>query len=240
MKIYRANDYEHLSQIAANILAAQVTLKPSSTLGLATGGTPVGTYKKLIEKHNSGELCFKDVKSINLDEYCTLGKDNDQSYAYFMNDNLFKHVNIEAQNIFIPNGLAKDPEAECLNYDKIIEEKPIDIQLLGIGTNGHIGFNEPNDFLMLNTHQVQLAKETIEANKRYFEKEEDVPKTAFTVGLGAIMKANKILLLASGKSKAEILYKALKGPITTAVPASMLQMHKDVLVVADEDALELF
>lgn len=237
MRIYKARDYEHISQIAANIIASQITLKPDSVLGLATGGTPVGTYKKLVEKHKNCDLCFSGVKSINLDEYCGLSADSPQSYAYFMNENLFSHVNIKAENINIPNGLATDAATECKRYDEVVRDNPMDIQLLGIGMNGHIGFNEPANELHLDSHHVGLTSSTIEANKRYFEREEDVPKTAYTVGIGAIMSAKQVLLLASGEAKADILYKALKGPITTEVPASLLQLHINVIVVADEAAL---
>ena len=237
MRIIRARDYEHVSQIAANIIAAQITLKPDSTLGLATGGTPVGTYKKLVEKYKNGDLCFAGVTSINLDEYCGLSADSPQSYAYFMNENLFGHVNIKPGNINIPDGLAKDAAAECARYDNVVRDNPMDIQLLGIGMNGHIGFNEPACELHLGSHHVGLTDSTIEANKRYFERDEDVPKTAYTVGIGAIMSAKQVLLLASGETKADILYKALKGRVTTEVPASLLQLHRDVIVVADEAAL---
>jgi len=240
MKIIRAKDYAHLSQIAANILAAQIMLKPDSVLGLATGGTPVGTYKELIKKYKNGDLCFEGVTSINLDEYCTLAASDPQSYAYFMDKNLFGHVNIKRENLNIPSGLETDSEKECARYDEIIKDNPIDLQLLGLGTNGHIGFNEPDEELTLGTHHVKLARATIDANKRYFEREEDVPKTAYTMGMGQIMHAKKILLLASGEGKAEILYKALKGPLTTQVPASLLQVHRDLIVVGDEAALQLF
>ncbi|MCL2592867.1 MAG: glucosamine-6-phosphate deaminase [Defluviitaleaceae bacterium] len=238
MKIYKAKDYEHLSQIAANILAAQVTLKPDSVLGLSTGQTPIGTYKKLVEKYKSGDLCFNKVVGINLDEYYGLGADNPQSYAYFMNNNLFNHVNINTENVHIPNGLSQDIFAECTRYDEVIAKNPIDIQLLGIGSNGHIGFNEPDAELKLNTHYITLAKATIDTNKRYFKNEYEVPKMAYTMGIKQIMHAKKILLLASGESKAEILRKAFKGSLTTNVPASLLQMHRNLIIVGDEAALK--
>ena len=237
MKIYKARDYDHVSQIAANILAAQIILKPDSVLGLATGGTPVGTYKQLIEKYKNGDICFSQVTAINLDEYCGLDSDNDQSYAYFMRDNLFNYININFNYVNIPNGMAKDAKAECERYNEVIAKNPIDIQLLGIGPNGHIGFNEPASELSATSHHVELAPATIEANKRFFENEEQVPRTAYTMGMGQIMHAQKILLVASGAGKADILCQALKGPITTRVPASFLQMHGDVVVVADEAAL---
>jgi len=237
MKIYRAKNYDHMSQIVANILAAQITLKSDSVLGLATGGSPVGAYKRLIEKYKNGDLCFDQVRAINLDEYCGVGADDEQSYAYFMRENLFNHVNINLNNVYIPNGLEADAEKECKLYDAVIAANPIDMQLLGVGTNGHIGFNEPSTELMFATHHAALAEATIEANRRYFESEEQVPKTAYTMGVGQIMHAKKILLIASGESKANILYEALCGPITTQVPASFLQMHRDVTVVGDEAAL---
>ena len=240
MKIYKARDYDHLSQIVANIIAAQITLKPDSVLGLATGGTPVGTYKELIKKHKNGDLCFGGVKSINLDEYCGLAPESPQSYAYFMKDNLFGHINIKAENVNIPSGLNTDAEAECKLYDKVIENNPIDLQLLGLGSNGHFGFNEPDAELKLDTNHVTLAQATIDANKRYFDREEDVPKTAYTMGLGSIMHAKKILLLASGEGKSEILYKALRGSLTTQVPASLLQLHRDLIVIGDESSLRFF
>ena len=238
MKIYKARDYEHMSKIAANILAAQIVLKPDSVLGLATGSTSIGVYKQLVEKYKNGDLCFSKITAINLDEYCGLAPDNDQSYAYFMREHLFSHVNINSANVHIQNGLNADAEAECARYDEIIAKNPIDIQLLGIGTNGHIGFNEPANELILGTHHVELAKATIEANKRFFESEEQVPKTAYTMGIGQIMHAKKVLLIASGTGKADILYEALRGPLTTQVPASLLQMHRDVIIVGDEAALE--
>jgi len=238
MTIYRAKDYEHMSKIAANILAAQIILKPDSCLGLATGGSPVGTYKKLIEKYKNGDLDFSGVTAINLDEYCGFGPDNDQSYHYFMRENLFNHININLENTHIPNGLNKDAVNECKRYDEIIERNPIDVQLLGINPiNGHIGFNEPAEHFTLKANHSILSEATVEANKRYFEKEDDVPKTAYTMGIGQIMSAEKVLLIASGDNKADIMFKALLGPITPMVPASILQMHKNLTVVADEAAL---
>jgi len=240
VQIYKARDYNHLSQIASNIIAAQITLKPNSVLGLATGGTPVGAYKELIAKYKNGSLCFSRVTSINLDEYCTLAPENPQSYAYFMNDNLFSHINIKAENVNIPSGLNADADAECKRYDDVIMKNPIDLQLLGIGANGHIGFNEPDTELKLKTNHVALAQSTIDTNKRYFAREEDVPKSAYTMGMGQIMHAKKVLLLASGENKAEILHKALKGTLTTQIPASLLQLHRDLIVVGDEGALRFF
>ena len=239
MRIIRAKDYNDMSRIAANIIAAQITLKPDSVLGLATGSTPIGAYKELIKKYNEGNLDFFEVRSVNLDEYKGLTKDNDQSYDYFMKENLFNHVNIKAENCHIPNGIAEDDEAECRRYDEILEKNPRDLQLLGLGLNGHIGFNEPNDHFAKGTHLIQLTESTIEANSRFFESYEATPKAAFTMGIKSIMQAGKILLCVSGKSKAQILRDLIHGPITPQVPASILQLHNDVIVVADEDALSL-
>lgn len=239
MRIIRAKDYNDMSRIAANIIAAQITLKPDSVLGLATGSTPIGAYKELIKKYNEGNLDFSEVRSVNLDEYKGLTKDNDQSYDYFMKENLFNHVNIKAENCHIPNGIAEDDEAECRRYDEILEKNPRDLQLLGLGLNGHIGFNEPNDHFAKGTHLIQLTESTIEANSRFFESYEATPKAAFTMGIKSIMQAGKILLCVSGKSKAQILRDLIHGPITPQVPASILQLHNDVIVVADEDALSL-
>ncbi|MNO82979.1 Glucosamine-6-phosphate deaminase 1 [compost metagenome] len=194
-------------------------------------------YKELIDMHKNGELDFSKVTTVNLDEYVGLSGEHDQSYRYFMDSNLFNHVNIRKEYTYVPNGLAEDMLKECVNYDKRIEELGgIDVQVLGIGSNGHIGFNEPSDTLSLGTHVTDLAESTIEANSRYFVSKEEVPTKALTMGLGAIMKAKKILLMVSGESKAEIMDKVVNGKITTQVPASFLQMHKDVVLIIDEDA----
>lgn len=238
MKLYRAKDYKDMSKIAANIIAAQVITKPDCVLGLATGSTPIGTYQQLIKKYNNGDLDFSAVKSANLDEYKGLTKDHDQSYYYFMNDNLFKHVNIDPANTNIPNGMEPDADAECARYEKVIAELGgVDLQLLGLGHNGHIGFNEPADSFDKITHCVDLTESTLEANKRFFASIDDVPKQAYTMGIGTIMKAKKVLLIVSGADKADILAKSLFGPVTPEVPASILQFHNDVIVVADEAAL---
>jgi len=239
MRIIRAKDYDDMSRIAANIIAAQITLKPDSVLGLATGGTPVGTYKELIKKYNEGVLDFSEVRSVNLDEYKGLPKENAQSYDYFMKVNLFNHVNIKEENCYIPNGMAEDDDAECHRYDEILERFPRDLQLLGLGLNGHIGFNEPNDHFSKGTNLIQLTQSTIEANSRFFDSYEAIPKYAFTMGIKSIMQARKILLCVSGKHKAPILRDLIHGPITPQVPASILQLHNDVIIVADEDALSL-
>ena len=237
MKILVVKNYDEMSKVAAKELAEIISKKPEATLGLATGGTPVGMYKELIDMHKNNSLDFSKVTTVNLDEYVGLSGEHDQSYRYFMDSNLFNHVNIRKEYTFVPNGLAEDMLKECVNYDKRIEELGgIDVQVLGIGSNGHIGFNEPSDTLSLGTHVTDLAESTIEANSRYFVSKEEVPTKALTMGLGAIMKAKKILLMVSGESKAEIMDKVVNGKITTQVPASFLQMHKDVVLIIDEDA----
>lgn len=238
MQIYRAKDYHDMSRKAANIISAQVIMKPSCVLGLATGSTPIGTYRQLIEWYEKGDLDFAHVTSVNLDEYKGLSGDNDQSYRYFMNHNFFSHINIPMERTFVPNGLEKDSDAACAAYNEIIRScGGIDLQLLGLGHNGHIGFNEPGEAFEKETHCVDLTESTIEANKRFFEKEEDVPRQAYTMGIKNIMQARKILLVVSGEDKADILAQVLEGPITPQVPASILQLHNDVTVVADQAAL---
>lgn len=240
MLIIKAKNYEDLSAKAANIMAAQITLKPDAVLGLATGSTPEGLYAKLIEKYNAGELDFSKIKTVNLDEYKGLTREHDQSYYYFMNDKLFNHVNIDKANTNVPDGTKEDGEAECARYEELIKSLGgIDIQLLGIGGNGHIGFNEPDASFIPDTHCVKLTDSTIEANSRFFASKDDVPKYAYTMGIGSIMKAKKILLVANGKGKADAIYKTVCGPVTPEVPASILQLHPDVTIVADEDALSL-
>jgi glucosamine-6-phosphate deaminase len=234
MRIIKASNYNEMSRCAANIIAAQITLKPDSVLGLATGSTPIGTYKLLVKGYQQGNLDFSKVKSVNLDEYCGLDGSHDQSYRYFMNTNLFNHVNIDMANTNVPNGIATDLEQECKRYDRLIEELGgVDLQLLGIGHNGHIGFNEPNEFFDKTTHVVDLKQSTIDANSRFFEKIEDVPRRAITMGIKSIMSARKILLVA-GADKKDIIERALFGPITPQVPASVLQFHNDLIVVVSE------
>ena len=238
MRIIKAKDYDDLSRKAANIISAQVLLKPDCVLGLATGSTPIGTYKQLIEWYNKGDLDFSGVKSVNLDEYRGLTRDNDQSYYYFMYNNLFKHININMENTNVPDGTEPDSEKECSRYENVIEAYGgVDLQLLGLGHNGHIGFNEPDKDFPRTTHCVDLTQSTIEANKRFFASVDDVPKQAYTMGIGTIMKARKILLVVSGADKAQILHDVLCGPVTPEVPASILQLHSDVIVVADEAAM---
>lgn len=241
MKIYKAKDYNDLSRKAANIISAQVIMKPECVLGLATGSSPIGTYKQLIEWYEKGDLDFSQVKSVNLDEYKGLTRDNDQSYYYFMYNNLFKDINIDMANTNVPDGTEPDSEKECARYEAVVESMGgVDLQLLGLGHNGHIGFNEPADEFPKATHCVDLAPSTIEANKRFFASIDDVPKQAYTMGIGTIMNAKKILLIVSGEDKAQILYDVVHGPITPQVPASILQLHKDVVIIADEAALSKF
>ena len=237
MKIIKTKDYADMSRKAANIIAAQVITKPDCVLGLATGSTPIGTYKELIKAYENGDLDFSLVKTANLDEYRGLEKTNDQSYDYFMKDNLFNHININFDNLNIPNGEKPDADEECKRYEEVVKALGgQDLQLLGMGHNGHIGFNEPADEFPKETHCVDLQESTIQANKRFFEKVEDVPTQAYTMGIGTIMQAKKILVIASGVDKAEIVKKAFFGPITPQVPASILQLHPDVTVVVDEAA----
>ncbi len=240
MRIYRAKDYKDLSRKAANILSAQVIIKPNCVLGLATGSSPIGTYQQLIEWYNKGDLDFSEVTTVNLDEYRGLGMESDQSYVYFMHHNFFDHINIRPENINLPNGKNPDAEAECARYEKVIQDVGgIDIQLLGIGRNGHIGFNEPGAAFEKNTHCVNLTESTIEANKRFFKSIDDVPRQAYTMGISSIMHARKILIIASGTDKAQAIHDAFFGPVTPQVPASVLQLHPDVTLVADSDALSL-
>ncbi len=241
MKLYRAMDYYDMSRKAANIISAQVIMKPNCVLGLATGSTPVGIYKQLIEWYSKGDLDFSRVKTANLDEYKGLTKENEQSYYHFMRENLFCHVNINEANTNIPDGTETDANKEAARYEETIKELGgIDLQLLGLGHNGHIGFNEPSDIFTRDTHIVDLQESTIEANKRFFSTIEEVPKQAYTMGIGTIMSAKKILLVVSGEDKAEILHDVITGPVSPRVPASILQLHPDVIIVADEAALSKF
>lgn len=238
MKIYRANDYKEMSRKAANIISAQIIMKPDCVLGLATGTTPIGAYQQLVEWYRKGDLDFSEVRTVNLDEYKGLSRDNIQSYRYFMNQNLFSQVNIDIKNTYVPNGMAEDDDAECERYTRVINALGgIDLQLLGLGHNGHIGFNEPNIAFDLETHCVALAKSTIEANSRLFASADEVPEFAYTMGIKTIMQAKKILVVVSGEDKAEIVKKAFTGDVTPNIPVSILQMHKDVILVGDDAAL---
>jgi glucosamine-6-phosphate deaminase len=217
-----------------------VILNPSSVLGLATGSTPIGTYQQLIDWYKKGDLDFENVTSINLDEYAGLAPDHDQSYRYFMQKNFFDHINIRPENTYVPNGMAADLEAECRRYNSVIEKYgPIDIQLLGMGHNGHIGFNEPEQAFELETHVVDLTENTIDANARFFQSRDEVPRQALTMGIKSIMQARHILVVVSGEDKAQIVKTAFTGPVTPLVPASILQMHPNVSLVGDEAALSL-
>lgn len=240
MQIYRAKDYEDMSKKAANIIASQIVLKPDCVLGLATGSTPIGAYKNLVEKYEQGDLDFSQVTTVNLDEYKGLPRENDQSYYYFMHDNLFDHVNVKPENTHLPDGTKEDSDEECARYEELIRTLGgQDLQLLGLGHNGHIGFNEPGQAFETGTHCVDLQESTIEANKRFFASATDVPRQAYTMGIKTIMQAKKILVVVSGEDKAEIVKKAFFGPVIPGVPASILQMHNDVILVGDEAALSL-
>ena len=238
MRIYKAKDYADMSRKAANIVSAQVIMKPNCVLGLATGSTPIGLYKQLVEWFRKGDLDFSEVMTVNLDEYKGLSRENEQSYYYFMHQNLFDHVNIPAGNTHLPDGMEPDSEKECRRYEELIQSMgSVDLQLLGIGHNGHIGFNEPADAFDKLVHCVNLTQSTIEANKRFFASAKEVPRQAYTMGIQTIMRSKKILIIANGEGKADIVRDAFFGPITPMVPASVLQLHNDVTLVADEAAL---
>lgn len=238
MKIYKAKDYKDMSRKAANIISAQVIMKPNCVLGLATGSTPIGTYDQLVEWYNKGDLDFSEVTTVNLDEYKGLPRTNDQSYYYFMHQHLFDRVNIDPERTNVPNGMEPDAEKECGRYEELIRSLGgVDLQLLGLGHNGHIGFNEPGEAFEKETHCVDLTESTIEANKRFFASADDVPKQAYTMGIKTIMQAKKILIVVNGENKADIVERAFFGPVTPEVPASILQLHNDVTLVGDEEAL---
>ena len=238
MRIYACADYRAMSRRAASIIAAQVVLKPDCVLGLATGSTPVGAYEQLVKWYQQGDLSFAQTRSVNLDEYLGLAPTHDQSYRYFMQQNLFNHIDIVPENTHVLNGLAEDPAAECAAYDQMIRDLGgVDLQLLGMGHNGHIAFNEPGDNFGLGTHVVTLSERTIDANQRFFASRDDVPRHALSMGIKSIMSARRILIVVSGADKAEALCQAVSGPVTNQVPASVLQLHPDVTLVADEAAL---
>lgn len=233
MKIYEAHSMGEMSRKAANIISAQVILYPHSVLGLATGSSPIGTYEQLADWYKKGDLDFSEVTTVNLDEYRGLDGSSEQSYRYFMNEHLFSKVNIKLERTHIPNGMAEDVEAECRRYDDLIASLGgIDLQLLGLGHNGHIGFNEPSGAFEKTTHCVDLGESTIQANSRFFERMEDVPRQAITMGIKSIMQAKKILLIVGGEDKKEILHRSLFGPVTPNVPASILQLHPNLTVVS--------
>lgn len=237
MRVILCDNYEEVSKAATKLVESQINLKPNCVLGLATGSTPVGMYKMLIEKCKDGELDFSKVTTFNLDEYYPISRDNNQSYYYFMNENLFDEINIKKENIHIPNGEAKDVEAECEEYEKMIEEAGgIDLQILGIGQNGHIGFNEPDENLNSKTHVTGLTESTIKANSRFFDSIEDVPTKALTMGIATILKSRKIILMACGIEKSDAVAELLTDDIKTDNPATMLKVHPDVVLICDKDA----
>lgn len=237
MKIIVTNSYDEMSRKAALTVASHIILRPYSVLGLATGDTPLGMYRKLIDFYNDGDIDFTEIKTFNLDEYYGLSRLDPQSYHNYMMENLFKHINIKNHNINIPDGMAQSIEEECKNYEeKIKNSGGIDLQILGIGRNGHIGFNEPDVKFEGTTHLVELDEDTIKANARFFESIEKVPTRAISMGIKTIMHARKILLLAHGKEKAQAIYKAVEGKITPEVPASVLQLHPDVTLIMDKEA----
>lgn len=241
MRVYCAADYNHASRVAANIISAQVIMKPDCVLGLATGSTPVGTYEELIRRYEQGDLDFSRVHSINLDEYRGLAGDNDQSYRYFMNTHLFDSINIDKKNTYVPDGLEPDSEKACRDYEEIIKAHGgVDLHILGLGHNGHIGFNEPGSTFEKETHCVTLSETTRQANARFFSSMDEVPTEAYTMGIGSIMQAKKIVVIVTGEGKREIVKKAFLGPITPEVQASVLQLHNDVILVGDEAALADF
>lgn len=241
MRIIVDEDYKEMSKTAADMMASQIILKPDSVLGLATGGTPIGFYKELVNLYKQGKFSFKEVKTFNLDEYYGLDKSNPQSYHYYMMENLFKHIDIDLENVNIPDGTAKDIDEECRAYeDKIRKAGGIHMQLLGIGINGHIGFNEPDVKFEAITHLVNLDEETIEANSRFFSSIEEVPRSAISMGIKTIMHSKKILLLAAGSEKAQVIERMINGPITPELPASILQLHPDVTLIVDKEAGDKF
>ena len=238
MRIICAKDYKEMSEMAADIIGAQALLKPDAVLGLATGSTPIGTYEELVRRYEAGRLDFGEIKTVNLDEYRGLTRDNDQSYYYFMHTHLFDHININKNNTNVPDGMEPDALKAGQDYENIIKNYGgIDLQLLGLGNNGHIGFNEPGDEFIDKTHVVDLTQSTIEANKRFFASIDDVPKQAYTMGIGSIMRAKRVLMVVNGKGKAEIVKEAFFGPITPKVPASILQLHNDFILIGDAEAL---
>lgn len=241
MNILICNDYEEMSKKAANMIAAQLIVKPDSVLGLATGGTPTLMYRELVRLYKEGVVDFSKMTSFNLDEYYPIQKSSPRSYYDYMRINLFDHVNIRQGESHIPNGEASDPHKECKEYDEMINAcGGIDLQLLGIGGNGHIGFNEPGEYFEMGTHLVNLNEETKEANARFFEEGEEVPTKALSMGIGNIMNAKKILLIANGTEKADAIYDMIHGKISPKLPASILQLHRDVTVILDKDAASKF
>lgn len=239
MKIMKAQDYEHASRVVANFLAAQVLLKPDCILGLATGSTPLGAYQELVKRHKEGELSFAQVTTFNLDEYFGLPPEDERSYHYYMHYHFLDHLDIRQEQTHLPNGMAENLEAEPKRYDGLMHQAgQIDLQLLGIGLNGHIGFNEPGEIIN-DTHVVDLTETTIESNSRFFQRSEDVPRKAITMGIGTILRAKKIVMMVTGENKAKALKNTILGPITADVPATLLRLHSDFTIVADAEALSL-
>jgi len=237
MTIFIDNTYEEMSQRAADIFSDELTKNKNGVFGFATGSTPLGLYDELIKRYEANEISFEDIKSFNLDEYHPISQSNEQSYVYFMKNNLFNHIDIKEENIHIPNGECEDPILECERYEELINSMGgIDFQILGIGENGHIGFNEPGTSFESETNHTELTESTIEANSRFFENIDDVPKHALSMGMKTIMNTKKIILLATGKKKADIICESFLGEITPDVPASILQRHEDVTILLDNDA----
>jgi len=237
VKVIKVKDYNELSSKAAQLITEQIIKKKNSVLGLATGSTPIGVYQELIGKFQKGELDFSEVITFNLDEYYGLSPEHPQSYYFFMWDIFFKHINIKKENVHLLNGVTENVDKECKQYEDLIKKNGgIDLQILGIGDNGHIGFNEPDVSLNTKTHLVNLTAKTIKANSRFFNDVQEVPRQAITMGIGTIMRARKIILLASGKRKAKVIERTINGPVNTKVPASVLQLHNDVTIVVDQKA----
>ncbi len=239
MKVIIAKDYEEMSKKAFEVMREVVKGNPRAVLGLATGSTPIGLYKNMIEDHKQNCTSYREIRTVNLDEYAGLDYSSDQSYVYFMRSNLFDYIDIDLKNTNIENGKAADRQAECDRYNRLLEGMQQDIQVLGIGSNGHIAFNEPGTPFGSVTHIVDLAESTIKDNSRMFKSIDEVPRQAFTMGLKNIMNAKKILILANGANKAKAVYGLVKGEVTEAVPASVLQLHPDCTLVCDEAAAAL-
>lgn len=240
MKLIVTRNYEEASTLAANYMAAQILMKPNCVLGLATGSTPLGIYHHLIKMYQDHRITFRSVSSVNLDEYYQLPPDHPQSYHHYMHSEFFNQIDIPADATHLPNALAEDPAQECRRYDRLIDHLGgIDFQLLGIGANGHIAFNEPSDDIPNGTHLVDLTESTIDANKRFFSSASEVPRKAYTMGIGSILRARKILLIATGTNKAQALQETVCGPVTPRVPASLLQLHGDTTILADREAAQL-
>lgn len=239
MKVIVVEDYQQMSEVVAQVLADTIAAKPTATLGLATGSTPVGCYKLLADFCAQKRLSFAEVKAVNLDEYVGLSATHSQSYAYFMRRNLFDGVDIDSNNTYIPNGMAQDLDSECKRYAQVLDATERDVQILGLGSNGHIGFNEPNTPFDSSTHVVCLSDSTVSDNARFFDSIDEVPRKAITMGIAEIMQAKKIILLASGDNKAQAVYAAVKGEVSPNCPASVLQTHPDCTVVVDKSAAKL-